>query len=152
IPRPQAILTKTYVRLKWYFAEILPIFILASVLIWIGKLTGLFGILIKGLEPVMTALGLPKAAAPTFLYGFFRRDYGAAGMFDLQASGILSSQQLVVASVTLTLFIPCIAQLQFMFKERGLKTTIAITSFVILFAFSLGYSLNQLLTIMELNL
>jgi ferrous iron transport protein B len=152
IPRPKAILTKTYVRLKWYFGEVLPLFILASVLIWIGKITGLFGILIKGLEPVMTALGLPKAAAPTFLYGFFRRDYGAAGMFDLQASGILSSQQLVVAAVTLTLFIPCIAQLQFMFKERGIKTTIAIASFVIVFAFSLGYVLNQLLTIMEFSL
>jgi len=152
IPRPQAILTKTYVRLKWYFGEVLPLFILASVLIWIGKITGLFGILIKGLEPIVTALGLPKAAAPTFLYGFFRRDYGAAGMFDLHDSGILSSQQLVVAAVTLTLFMPCIAQLQFMFKERGIKTTIAIASFVILFAFSLGYGLNQLLTIMELSL
>lgn len=152
IPHPQAILTKTYVRLKWYFGEILPLFILASVLIWIGKITGLFAILIKGLEPIMTALGLPPEAAPTFLYGFFRRDYGAAGMFDLQGSGLLSSQQLIVASVTLTLFIPCIAQLQFMLKERGIKTTIAIASFVVIFAFSLGYGLNQLLTFMEFSL
>jgi ferrous iron transport protein B len=100
----------------------------------------------------MFCLGLPKEAAPTFLYGFFRRDYGAAGMFDLQSSGILTGQQLIVASVTLTLFIPCIAQLQFMFKERGLKHTVEIASFVILFAFSLGYILNQLLTSMELSL
>ena len=149
LPHLQAILTKTYVRLKWYFAEILPLFIFASVLIWAGKLTGLFDVLIRGLEPVMLWLGLPKEAAPTFLYGFFRRDYGAAGMFDLHSSGILAGQQLVVAAVTLTLFIPCIAQLQFMLKERGVKNTIAITSFVVLFAFSLGYLLNQLLTIME---
>ncbi|MEM7760293.1 MAG: ferrous iron transporter B, partial [Cyanobacteria bacterium P01_A01_bin.40] len=87
----------------------------------------------------------------TFIYGFFRRDYGAAGMFDLHSSGILTGQQLIVAAVTLTLFIPCIAQLQFMFKERGVKTTISIASFVVFFAFSLGYLLNQLLTIMELS-
>ena len=151
LPSLKAILTKTYVRLKWYFGEILPLFILASVLIWAGKLTGLFDALVGGLEPVMLWLGLPKEAAPTFLYGFFRRDYGAAGMFDLHSSGTLVGQQLVVAAVTLTLFIPCIAQLQFMFKERGLKNTIAIASFVVLFAFSLGYLLNQLLTIMELS-
>ena len=151
VPSLKAILTKTYVRLKWYFWEILPLFILASVLIWAGKLTGLFDFIVTGLEPVMLWLGLPKEAAPTFLYGFFRRDYGAAGMFDLHSSGILAGQQLVVAAVTLTLFIPCIAQLQFMFKERGLKNTIAIASFVVFFAFSLGYFLNQLLTIMELS-
>lgn len=151
LPRLQAILTKTYVRLKWYFSEILPLFILASVLIWVSKLTGLFYVVVKGLEPVMLWLGLPKEAAPIFLYGFFRRDYGAAGMFDLHSSGILAGQQLVVAAVTLTLFIPCIAQLQFMFKERGVKTTLGIASFVVLFAFSLGYVLNQLLTIMEVG-
>lgn len=151
IPSLKAILTKTYVRLKWYFGEILPLFIFASVLIWLGKLTGLFNLLVRGLEPVMLWLGLPKEAAPTFLYGFFRRDYGAAGMFDLHSSGILAGQQLVVAAVTLTLFIPCIAQLQFMFKERGVKNTIAIATFVVLFAFSLGYLLNQLLTIMEVG-
>ncbi len=149
LPRLKAILTKTYVRLKWYFAEILPLFIFASVLIWAGKLTGLFDVIVSKLEPVMLWLGLPKEAAPTFLYGFFRRDYGAAGMFDLHSSGILSGQQLIVAAVTLTLFIPCIAQLQFMFKERGVKNTIAIASFVVLFAFSAGYILNQFLTIME---
>ncbi len=151
LPRPKAILTKTYVRLKWYFWEIMPLFIFASVLIWAGKLTGLFDLVVRGFEPVMLWLGLPKEAAPTFLYGFFRRDYGAAGMFDLHSSGILAGQQLVVAAVTLTLFIPCIAQLQFMFKERGIKNTIAIASFVVLFAFSLGYLLNQLLTIMEVG-
>lgn len=151
LPRLQGILTKTYVRLKWYLGEILPLFVFASILIWAGKLTGLFNVLISGLEPVMLWLGLPKEAAPTFLYGFFRRDYGAAGMFDLHSSGILAGQQLVVAAVTLTLFIPCVAQLQFMFKERGFKNTIAIASFVVIFAFSLGYILNQLLTIMEIN-
>ena len=151
LPRLTAIVTKTYVRLKWYFGEILPLFVFASVLIWAGKLTGLFDVVVRGLEPVMLWLGLPQEAAPTFLYGFFRRDYGAAGMFDLHSSGILTGQQLVVAAVTLTLFIPCIAQLQFMFKERGIKTTVAIAAFVVGFAFSLGYILNQLLTIMELS-
>ena len=149
LPSLKAILTKTYVRLKWYFAEILPLFIFASVLIWAGKLTGLFDVIVRVLEPVMVWLGLPQEAAPIFLYGFFRRDYGAAGMFDLHSSGILTGQQLVVAAVTLTLFIPCIAQLQFMFKERGVKNTIAIATFVICFAFSLGYFLNQLLTIIQ---
>jgi ferrous iron transport protein B len=151
LPRPKAILTKTFIRLKWYFGEILPLFVLASVLIWLGKLSGLFDVFIGILKPVMLGLGLPTEAAPIFLYGFFRRDYGAAGLFDLQQQGVLNGQQLVVAAVTLTLFIPCIAQLQFMVKERGIKTALAITTFVFTFAFVVGYLMNQILTFLEVN-
>ncbi|GAV25814.1 ferrous iron transporter B [Carboxydothermus islandicus] len=151
IPKLKNILTKTYVRMKWYFIEILPLFILASVLIWIGKLTGLFDLIIKGLEPVMLWLGLPPQAAQVFLFGFFRRDYGAAGMFDLYQNGILAGKQLVVAAVTLTLFIPCIAQFSMMLKERGTKVTLAITAFILPFAFFVGYLLNLLLTVLGVN-
>jgi ferrous iron transport protein B len=151
LPSLKAILIKTYVRLKWYFGEILPLFVLASVLIWLGKLTGLFDLIVSGLKPVMLWLGLPTEAAPIFLYGFFRRDYGAAGLFDLQQHGVLNNQQLVVAAVTLTLFIPCIAQLQFMLKERGVKIALAIAVFVFAFAFGMGYILNQVLSILEVS-
>ncbi|MEM8778997.1 MAG: nucleoside recognition domain-containing protein [Cyanobacteria bacterium P01_G01_bin.49] len=149
LPHPRSILTKTYGRVRWYMGEIFPLFILASVLIWIGKLTGLLALLNGGLQPVMLNMGLPPEASTVFIYGFFRRDYGAAGMFDLHHSGVLVGRQLVVAAVTLTLFIPCLSQVKFMLKTRGLKTTIAISSFVITFAFLMGYLLNKILLVLE---
>ncbi|WP_027365066.1 ferrous iron transporter B [Desulfotruncus alcoholivorax] len=145
MPTLANVFSKTYTRMQWYFLEILPIFILASVLIWAGKLTGLFDLVIKALEPVMELIGLPPDAAVAFLFGFFRRDYGAAGLFDLQQSGALTTTQLVVAAATLTLFVPCIAQFSMMLKERGLKTALAIAGFIFPFAFLAGYTFNQLL-------
>ncbi len=142
IPKFRNILIKTWVRMKWYFIEILPLFILASVLIWLGRLTGLFDVLIKALEPVTLGLGLPKEAASIFLYGFFRRDYGAAGLFDMQQQGTFTGNQLFIAALVLTLFLPCIAQLQMMLKERGTKTTIMMTAFIFPFAFLIGYLTN----------
>ena len=41
-PSSRNVLTKTYTRMQWYFMEILPLFILASVLLWLGKITGFF--------------------------------------------------------------------------------------------------------------
>lgn len=149
LPTFKAVITKTFIRLKWYFAEILPLFVLASVLIWVGKLTGIFDKLVQGLEPVMHGLGLPPAAASVFLFGFFRRDYGAAGLFDLQQQGVLTPHQLVVAAVTLTLFIPCIAQLQIMIKERGVKVASAIAIFVFASAFLIGYCIHTFMTLVE---
>ncbi|MGB5594580.1 MAG: nucleoside recognition domain-containing protein [Crocosphaera sp.] len=149
LPHFRSIVTKTSNRVRWYLSEVIPWFILASVFIWLGKVTGLFPLLVHGLEPIMLKLGLPSEASTMFIYGFFRRDYGAAGMFDLYHSGVLMGRQLVVAAVTLTLFIPCLSQFKFMVKERGIQTTVALSSLVIVFAFSMGYCLNQFLLILE---
>lgn len=144
-PRWQNILIKTYTRMQWYILEMIPLFILASVLIWLGDLTGVFDLLIAALTPAVKWLGLPPQTAQVFLFGFFRRDYGAAGLFDLYRSGVLSGNQMVVASATLTLFVPCIAQFIMMVKERGAKTALAIASFIFPFAFFSGYLLYRLI-------
>ena len=145
LPQLSNVLTKTYTRMQWYFLEILPLFILASVLLWLGKITGFFGIAVNAMTPVMDSIGLPKEAAVAFLFGFFRRDYGAAGLYDLQTQGLLDARQLTVAAVTLTLFIPCVAQFLVMKKERGWKVAGSIGLFVSLLAFGSGYLLNKFL-------
>ena len=145
LPQLSNVLTKTYTRMQWYFLEILPLFVLASVLMWLGKITHGMEKLIGAMTPLMQGIGLPKEAAIAFIFGFFRRDYGAAGLYDLQSKGLLDGRQLTVAAVTLTLFIPCVAQFLMMLKERGWKVSLAIFVFVSLLAFGSGYLLNQLL-------
>jgi len=146
LPKLSNVLVKTYSRLQWYLTEVIPIFVLASVLIWLGQLIGLFQLLIRWLEPVVVFIGLPPESAVAFLFGFFRRDFGAAGLYDLHSAGLLSGIPLVVAAVTLTLFVPCVAQFAVTIKERGIKTALAIALFIFPFAFLVGFLLNQLLT------
>jgi len=145
LPQLSNVLTKTYTRMQWYFLEILPLFVLASVLMWLGKITHGMEKLVNAMTPLMQGIGLPREAAIAFIFGFFRRDYGAAGLYDLQSKGLLDGRQLTVAAVTLTLFIPCVAQFLMMLKERGWKVSLAIFVFVSLLAFGSGYLLNQLL-------
>ena len=152
LPKISHVLIKTYTRIQWYLTEVLPFFIAASILLWLGNLTGVFGIVIDGLELVVGFIGLPPETAVAFLYGFFRRDFGAAGLYDLHSDGVLAGIPLVVAAVTLTLFIPCIAQFMVMLKERGVRVTVAITLFVIPFAFLVGYLVNLTLTTMGVTL
>jgi ferrous iron transport protein B len=150
LPQFSNVLTKTYTRMQWYFMEILPLFVIASVLLWLGKITNFFDVMVRGLSPVMAALGLPKDVAVAFIFGFFRRDYGAAGLYDLQTQGLLNARQLTVAAVTLTLFIPCVAQFLIMKKERGWKVACAIGIFVSTFAFGSGWLLNRFLLLTSL--
>lgn len=145
LPRLDNIAAKTLSRMAWYFREVLPVFVLASLLIWIGQLTGLFRLLIRCLEPAAGLLGLPPQVATVFLFGFFRRDYGAAGLYDLQAAGVLDGNQIAVAAITLTLFLPCIAQFLVMGKERGWRAALLIGAVALLLALSAGWAASRLL-------
>jgi ferrous iron transport protein B len=145
LPQLSNVLTKTYTRMQWYFMEIMPLFIIASVLLWLGKITHFFPKLVAWMSPVMASIGLPRETAVAFIFGFFRRDYGAAGLYDLQTQGLLNPRQLTVAAVTLTLFVPCVAQFLIMKKERGWKVSLSIGVFVSLLAFGCGWALNQFL-------
>jgi len=143
LPLLKNVLTKTAARLRWYFWEVLPIFLLASFLIWVGRLTGLFGLLISALAPAARVLGLPPQAVEVFLFGFFRRDFGAAGLHSMAQS--LSGAQILVACVTLTLFLPCIAQFLMMKRERGWPTALGVGLFVAATALGAGALTSNLL-------
>lgn len=147
LPRPSNVLAKTAARMRWYLLEIIPVFLIVSVAIWLGRLTGLFQLLVSAMGPLMRWIGLPAEAGSAFLLGFFRRDYGAAGLFDLARAGLMSPRQLAVAAVTLTLFIPCVAQLAVMVRERGWKAALGIVGFVFPFAFLVGFALNAILAL-----
>ena len=145
LPQLQNVMVKTLTRMQWYFMEIFPLFMIASVLLWAGKLTGALQWLVESFNPVMRLLGLPHEASAAFIFGFFRRDFGAAGLYDLQTEGLLDPVQLTVAAVTLTLFVPCVAQFLVMQKERGWRTSLVIFFLVTGLAFSVGWSLNGFL-------
>lgn len=146
LPKLSNVLLKTVTRVHWYLKEILPFFLIASVVIWVGQITGVFRTVVGALEPVVRLIGLPAEAAVAFLFGFFRRDYGAAGLYDLHNAGALSGVSLVVAAVTLTLFVPCIAQFMITAKERGWRTAIAMALFIFPCAFFMGWLVNLVLT------
>jgi ferrous iron transport protein B len=144
-PSVRNVLLKTGTRVRWYFAEILPLFLLASALLWVGELTGALLAATHLLEPAVRAIGLPDAAAPAFLYGFFRRDFGAAGLYDLARAGALGPAALTTAAVTLTLFVPCVAQFLVMRRERGLRTAAAVLVTATVIAFAVGGGVGWLL-------
>jgi ferrous iron transport protein B len=150
LPSLKNVLVKTYTRMEWYFREVLPTFILASVLLWIGHVTGLFDLIVGALQPLVRAIGLPDETAVAFLFGFFRRDYGAAGLYDMRQT--MNGVQLLVATTTMTLFVPCVAQFAVTVKERGWKMALGMVAFIFPFAFLVGGALNWVLTAIGVTL
>ncbi len=152
VPRPANVWVKTAARLRWYFLEIFPLFLLVSLLIWAGRVTGVFDLLVGAMALPVGWIGLPARAAPAFLFGFFRRDYGAAALYDLARSGGMTGVQSAVALVTMTLFLPCMAQLMVTAKVQGWRIALAVAGFVIPAAFLVGGFLNLVLSALGVTL
>lgn len=146
VPTIHHLLVKTFARMEWYLREVLPLFILGTLILFtLDELNVLSAIVHAAAPLVVNGLGLPAIATEAFLIGFLRRDFGAAGLFMMAREGLLTPNQILVALVTITLFVPCIANFFVMIKERGMKTALAITAFIFPFAFLVGGLLNWVL-------
>ena len=150
MPKVMNIVIKTFARLEWYLKEAVPLFMLGTIILFtLDKLGALKTIQNAAAPLVVNVLGLPKEVAGAFVMGFLRRDYAAVLVVK---EGNLDPVQMLVALVTITLFVPCIANLFIMIKERGLKTAILIVSFIFVFAFAFGGFFNFLLHLFRVSL
>ena len=145
-PRIKNVLLKTKARAVWFLREALPFFLAATVVLFILDETGGMNGLHRLIEPlVVRFLGLPVESAGAFILGFFRRDYGAAGLFSLWQDGMLDGNQIVVALVVMSLFIPCLATVIVTVKEVGIRMAAAIFFAVMTVSVLTGGLLHYLL-------
>ena len=141
------VIFKTLARVEWYIKEAVPLFLLGTVLLFVLDTIHVLPALIEFLRPVVTGwLGLPSEAATALIMGFLRRDFAATGFFVMQSQGHLSDLQALVSITTITLFIPCIASVFMMVKERGLRVALGMVAFIFPFSILVGGLLMRLLS------
>jgi len=139
LPALSNVLSKTVARVEWYLKEALPLFLVGTLFLFALDRLRLLDTVTRLGEPVVTGvLGLPAEASAAFLVGFLRRDFAATRLFDMSRGGGLDVVQLVVAMVTITLFIPCIANVFMIAKERGWRTAGAMAAFIFPLAVAAG--------------
>jgi ferrous iron transport protein B len=146
VPSFTNVVVKTAARLEWYLREVIPVFVIGTAALFVLDATGILSWLQQAMAPLIAGwLGLPEEATGSFLIGFLRRDYGAAGLFDLARAGGMTGNQILVSMVVITLFIPCIATLLMIVREHGKKVAVAVAAFVFPFAIVVGGVLNLVL-------
>lgn len=146
IPRMRNLFSKTLMRVEWFLREAVPLFLVGTLAIFVLDETGMLQLMIEGARPIVTtALGLPGDTTVAFILGFLRRDYGAAGLYDMASAGNLAPYQIVVSAIVMTLFVPCIANFLVIVKERGKWVAAGMVGFIFPFAVVVGAAVNQLL-------
>jgi ferrous iron transport protein B len=142
MPDFSSLLKKTFIRIREFLKEAVPYIALGMMVMNFFHLSGLMHIIGEAFRPVVSGLlGLPSDAATALIIGFLRKDVGI-GMF---APLDLSPAQLVVASVVLAMYFPCVATFMVMLKELGISGTVKSVALRLLAALLAGITLNLLL-------
>lgn len=144
IPYLKGVIKKTWMRLKWFIKEAVP-FVLLGVLI--ANLLYTFGVIQfigKITAPIFNHfLGLPKEAAGALIMGFLRKDLAVGMLIPLN----MTLKQLIVASVVLSMYFPCVATFTVLLKELGIIDLLKSTVIMVLSALFTGGLLNMILSV-----
>jgi len=140
-PSLSAAAKKTWMRVRWFLSDALPLLFLGVVVASVLDALGLTEKLAQHAAPFMKAwFDLPGEAVPALLSGFLRKEM-AVGMLVPLA---LTPGQLTVA-VTVFAFIPCVATLGVMLKELGGKNMLKAMAVMTLTALVVGGILRLVL-------
>ncbi|MCL4425550.1 MAG: ferrous iron transport protein B [Firmicutes bacterium] len=134
-PQWSNVLRKSALRAGAFLHEAGPLFVYSALVLTLLQVTGYLAQLERWLNPLTVDwLRLPPGATRSFILGFVRRDFGAAGLYALS----LTDWQTLVAAVTITLFVPCIASVTVIFKEQGAGEGVALWLLNLFVAFLIG--------------
>ena len=122
---------KMWMRMKGFIYEAIPLIMLGVFIVNIFELLGVINFISTNFGSFITnLLGLPKNLMSVIIFGFLRKDISIS----LLASYNLTAVQLVISSIFLTLYLPCISTFFVMSQELGLKSAIKISIFTFSFA------------------
>ena len=142
IPYLKGLAKKLWMRIRSFLASAIPFVLLGVLIVNILYVSGIVDIISKITAPVIVnILGLPKEAATSLVVGFLRKDVAIGMLLPLG----LTMKQLIIASVVLTMYFPCVATFVVLFRELGIKDMIKSTIIMIVLALSVGGILNFVL-------
>jgi len=139
VPYVPMVIKKMWIRLKAFIMEAVPLIIVGVFIIGILDISGITNFFANFFgQPITSILGLPKETISVMILGFLRKDVSIALLIPFN----LDIKQLIIASVFMVLYLPCIATFFTLIKEMGIKTTLIIVLIMLFTAIAVGALLN----------
>lgn len=128
-PTARVVLLKTWWRLREFVVVALPLLIVGSAVLGLIEYFGWQAAINAVLSPLTALLGLPSAVGLTLIFGVLRKELSllmlmqAVGTTDVRS--VMTSAQILVFTLFVTFYLPCLATLASMVREVGHKLTAA---------------------------
>lgn len=143
LPKPKQVVASAAQKTYFFIKEAIPVFILASLFVFLFDRIGGLKITEDILRPITSSLmGLPEKSVQVFIKTIIRREAGATELEHLKNT--YTNLQLVVNLLIMTFLTPCINAILVLFKERGKQTASLIITTVIIYAILMGSLVNHI--------
>jgi len=142
IPYLRGLLKKIWIRIKWFLKEAIPFVLLGVLLVNILYTLEIIQFVGEITAPVVTrVLGLPAEAIGALIIGFLRKDVAVGMLIPLG----LTTKQLIIASVVLAMYFPCVATFATLLKELGVVDMLKSAGVMFISSLVVGGVLNLIL-------
>lgn len=142
IPYFRGLSKKIWIRMKWFIKEAVPFVLLGVLIVNILYTLGIIQFVAQFTAPVVTRLlGLPSEAVGALIIGFLRKDVAVGMLIPLG----LTAKQLIIASVVLAMYFPCVATFTTLVKELGFVDMLKSAGIMIVSSLIVGGLLNIIL-------
>jgi len=142
IPYIRSLVKKIWIRIKWFLKEAVPFVLLGVLIVNLLYTFGIIQLVGKITAPVVThVLGLPQEAVGALIVGFLRKDVAVGMLIPLG----LTIKQLVIASVVLAMYFPCVATFTTLVKELGVVDMLKSAAIMVISSLIVGGLLNLIL-------
>lgn len=124
--KPSLVLKKTWIRTKDFLVLGLPLIVAGSVLVESLRVFGVLEPLISAFSPFTVGLlGLPVATGVALIFGILRKEMAlvmlATYVGTIDFATFMSPLQMIVFTVFMVLYVPCIATIAALLKEYKAK-------------------------------
>jgi len=138
LPTIRTVTAKAWFRIREFVFEAWPILIIGSVILAVMNYYSITQYINAALRPFNLLLGLPQQVGTPLIFGIFRKELSlvmlaqAFGTSDFAT--VMSSQQMIIFTVFVVFYIPCIATMITIRNELGRKSMWHITALTVLVA------------------
>jgi len=131
-------LKKSWYRIREFIVIAWPILIIGSVLLALMEYGGVEKYINRALSPLTYLLGLPASVGTTLIFGLLRKELSlimlTQALGTTQVLTVMTKTQVMVFTVFVTFYIPCLATIAALWKEIGKKGALV----AVLFALSVA--------------
>lgn len=143
LPSLKIVWRQTWFKFRDFLTIGVPLIIAGSIVIESLKVFNWLDYVTNALQPLTVAwLGLPAFTGILLIFGILRKEANLALLISFAAGAVVTSiitpLQMVVFSIVIMLYIPCISTIAVLLKEIGFKSTVIIVIAEIVLAILIG--------------
>ncbi len=142
LPRIKQALLKTWLRLKDFIIIAWPLLIIGSVVLGLAEYFQWTNTINRLISPITYILGLPEQVGMTLIFGVLRKELSMLMLFQAMGTNnlltVMSQGQILIFTVFVVFYIPCVATIGVLYKQVRGKATVAIVVFTFFVALLMG--------------